>query len=202
METVRESKAFKYRGKIGIVIFLPFVIVELFSAPRFRYGDAGFLVMDSLAWLSFGMYVSFRVWSTLFVGGRKDQELQTEGPYSVTRNPLYVGSFFLALSVVFFLKSLLLLAVIVIMGAVYLTGVIRGEERFLEEKFGERFREYCRRTPRFLPNPGRYRAAASVVVNLKDMRIEAQRLWLSMLIPIVSEIIMYLRDLPWWPRWF
>ncbi|TIL80128.1 MAG: isoprenylcysteine carboxylmethyltransferase family protein, partial [Mesorhizobium sp.] len=33
-----------------------------------------------------------RLWSTLYIGGRKSSEVVTGGPYSITRNPLYVFS--------------------------------------------------------------------------------------------------------------
>ena len=33
-----------------------------------------------------------RLWSTLYIGGRKSAEVVTGGPYSMTRNPLYVFS--------------------------------------------------------------------------------------------------------------
>ena len=34
-----------------------------------------------------------RAWCTLYIGGRKAQELTDSGPYSLSRNPLYVFSF-------------------------------------------------------------------------------------------------------------
>src|SRR5713226_3679090 len=33
-----------------------------------------------------------RLWATLYIGGRKSAEVVTGGPYSITRNPLYVFS--------------------------------------------------------------------------------------------------------------
>lgn len=33
-----------------------------------------------------------RLWSTLYIGSRKNQDLATRGPYSMTRNPLYFFS--------------------------------------------------------------------------------------------------------------
>src|ERR1041384_2965565 len=33
-----------------------------------------------------------RLWSTLYIGGRKSAELVRTGPYSITRNPLYLFS--------------------------------------------------------------------------------------------------------------
>ncbi len=36
--------------------------------------------------------IAGRAWVLLYIGGRKNSELVTYGPYSITRNPLYVFS--------------------------------------------------------------------------------------------------------------
>jgi protein-S-isoprenylcysteine O-methyltransferase Ste14 len=41
---------------------------------------------------------TLRLWSTLYIGGRKRVVLVSDGPYSLCRNPLYVGTFLIALS--------------------------------------------------------------------------------------------------------
>jgi peroxiredoxin len=82
------------------------------------------------------------------VGGVKDKVLQTTGPYSITRNPLYVGGFCFALSIAFFLKSSSLALLTLAASAAYVRWVVPAEEEVLESIFGEAFREYKRRTPR------------------------------------------------------
>jgi len=81
---------------------------------------------------------------------KKNRELTVTGPYAYTRNPLYLGSTFIAAGFAVALLSwpvALLLAVG--FAAIYLP-VIASEERFLRAAFAE-FDEYCRSVPRFIP---------------------------------------------------
>jgi len=92
-----------------------------------------------------------RTWCTLYIGGHKKRELITAGPYSVVRNPLYVFTILGAAGVGLLAGSIALaflfggLAVAVF---AYVTGA---EEAFLAEAFGEEFRAYAVRVPRFWP---------------------------------------------------
>jgi len=203
MSELDHSWIFKRRGMVGIILFVPIGFATAFSHPVIQDGSFLDLVMDFLAWGLFITYVGFRLWATLYIGSRKDKELQTEGPYSITRNPLYLGSFCLALSGACFLKSISLLLMVGVASIIYLLFVIKDEESYLENRFGEEFEKYCQRTPRLFPSSFRYyRATASVNVNLKGMKIEAKRLLSAGLLPISVELIMHLRSASWWPHWF
>ena len=74
----------------------------------------------------------------------------TEGPYSLTRNPIYVALTLLYAGIALLFNSfwamLLLPFVLVIMNL----GVIEREERYLEGKFGEVYLSYKRRVRRWL----------------------------------------------------
>ena len=69
----------------------------------------------------------------------------------MTRNPLYVGTFCLAISTVCFFESFSLLVLVSIGFIFYSRGVIKAEEGALMDIFGQDFRQYCERTPRFFP---------------------------------------------------
>ncbi len=202
MKSVGESRAFRWRGKLGIILLSPLVLGVIFSDPLISRDSGIGLAMHMLGWLFYMTYLFWRIWATLFVGGRKDDVLQTEGPYSVTRNPLYVGSFSLALSLVFFFRSLSLVIMVIIGYIIYNSFVIKAEERFLGRKFGDAFLRYCRETPRFFPSFGRLHTPDTVVVSLKAMRTEAQRLLISALLPVAVEIVTRFRSTPSWPHWF
>ena len=81
---------------------------------------------------------------------RKNEALARSGPYAYTRNPLYLGSLLMGIGFAVAARSWWVgVALVVMFFAIYLP-VIRGEEKFLREKFPE-FDEYARRVPRMLP---------------------------------------------------
>jgi protein-S-isoprenylcysteine O-methyltransferase Ste14 len=82
---------------------------------------------------------------------RKHQQLATSGPYAFTRNPLYLGSVFLAagFSVAShsWISTVLLAAYLMIFYPV----VIRREQTELKAHYGNAFVEYASRVPAFWP---------------------------------------------------
>ncbi len=69
----------RYRAFVGIVCLM---LVLWLAIPTPRSILIGFFIM------MIGMF--FRAWSSGYIN--KDIELATEGPYSLTRNPLYFGN--------------------------------------------------------------------------------------------------------------
>src|SRR5882757_9829477 len=104
-KSVTDSWIFTHRSLIGIACLAPVGLAVLFSRPWIGETAPLALALDFLGWLFFLAYLTMRIWSTLYVGGVKDKVLQTTGPYSITRNPLYVGGLCYALSITFLLKS-------------------------------------------------------------------------------------------------
>jgi protein-S-isoprenylcysteine O-methyltransferase Ste14 len=81
---------------------------------------------------------------------RKNEALATSGPYAYTRNPLYLGSLLMGIGFAIAARRWELGVLLAAMFFAIYVPVIRGEERFLREKFPE-FEEYARRVPRMLP---------------------------------------------------
>jgi protein-S-isoprenylcysteine O-methyltransferase Ste14 len=84
-------------------------------------------------------------------------DLNIEGPYALTRNPLYLGNLLITLGLCAIAHDPILAALAAILFAAQYRAIIAAEEAFLREKFGARFDEYASRVPRFWP---RLRAAA------------------------------------------
>ncbi|HUY14677.1 MAG TPA: isoprenylcysteine carboxylmethyltransferase family protein [Terriglobia bacterium] len=84
----------------------------------------------------------------------KNLRLATSGLYSLTRNPLYLGSFLLAVGLAMAGGYLPLgIALVALFLVIYLP-VMRREESFLRQKFGKEFEDYSARVPLFLPRIG------------------------------------------------
>lgn len=81
---------------------------------------------------------------------RKNEALATSGPYAYTRNPLYLGSFIIAIGFAVAARSWWIAIVMVIFFFVIYVPVIRGEESYLRSKFPE-FEDYTKQVPRLLP---------------------------------------------------
>jgi protein-S-isoprenylcysteine O-methyltransferase Ste14 len=97
-----------------------------------------------------------RLWSTLYIGGRKSAEVVTGGPYSMTRNPLYVFSTMAAAGVGAQMGSILAVFgfALICAGAFHI--VILREEKYLKETLGAPYAAYMARVPRFVPNLALY----------------------------------------------
>jgi protein-S-isoprenylcysteine O-methyltransferase Ste14 len=201
-KTVTNSWIFTHRSWIGAACLAPAGLAVILSKPWVSETAPTALLLDFAGWFFFLAYLSMRVWSTLYVGGVKDHILQTTGPYSITRNPLYVGSFCFALSIAFFLKSISLVALTLVASVAYMRWVVPAEEEVLESIFGESFRQYKRRTPRMIPRPSLYTSAPTVEVRLRALRTEAKRLFTASLMPILVFSLLHFRSAPWWPHWF
>jgi len=105
-----------------------------------------------------------RAWCTLYIGGRKKAEIVDRGPYSITRNPLYVFSFIGAFGIGAQSGSLTIAAAFVAAAMLVFHFTVRREEAFLLREFGETYARYVARTPRFWPNPSLWRDTGELTI--------------------------------------
>ena len=94
----------------------------------------------------------------------KKAEIVDRGPYSITRNPLYVFSFIGAFGVGAQTGSVTIGAIFAVATFLVFLRTVGREEAWLAEHFGAPYAAYCARTPRFLPNPTRWRDAEELIV--------------------------------------
>jgi protein-S-isoprenylcysteine O-methyltransferase Ste14 len=82
------------------------------------------------------------------------EQLNTQGPYALTRNPLYLGNLFITLGLCLVAHDLWLLLAVAALFALQYRAIISAEEGFLRERFGAEYDAYAARVPRFWPRLG------------------------------------------------
>jgi protein-S-isoprenylcysteine O-methyltransferase Ste14 len=98
-----------------------------------------------------GAYLIERSWTAAMqVELEHPALLVTSGPYAASRNPMYLGWVLLQLGAGVVRGSLWMIAAVPAAAALVHRG-IRGEERRLDDAFGDEFRRYRSIVPRYLP---------------------------------------------------
>jgi protein-S-isoprenylcysteine O-methyltransferase Ste14 len=138
---IKQSRKFwmRWRVRLGYPVAVVFLVL---AKPDPRWIGIGGIVA------AFGLLVRGAASGHLW----KDEELAITGPYAVTRNPLYLGSAFLAAGFIIAGHSLWAGLIVGVYFAVFYYAVIRNEEADLRRRFGAAFDEYAARTPLFFPS--------------------------------------------------
>jgi protein-S-isoprenylcysteine O-methyltransferase Ste14 len=154
----------------GAVVLL--IAVVLFTRPGQLLATPIWLNQTSelLGYVLLVVATLWRIWCSLFIAGIKNGELAGEGPYSMVRNPLYLGNFLGLVGVGFAVQQPLLAVVIGGLFALSYPFVIAQEEANLTRIFGERYREYCARVPRWLPDWSLYREPSQLTLAPRYVR--------------------------------
>lgn len=103
----------------------------------------------------FGIGAAIRVWAGEHVRYRLNDahRLATTGPYRRVRNPVYLGTILLCTGAAATTGRPWVAVLTAAWCAAVYAPVVRFEEAHLEEKFGDEYREYRRRVPRWTPRP-------------------------------------------------
>jgi len=183
-----------------VVLVLVLLAVAL-SGGRAWEGLAGLLV-QSLGFVLVALASLWRMWSSLFIAGRKDIEIVDVGPYGRCRHPLYLGSLVAAIGIGLTTRSVLLTLFLATTIGTALLFAIRHEEVTLAARHGDRWRHYRERVPQFLPRLGPValpvRREIDVRVFLKAFLDAASMLGLWLLVLLLDAMRVELG----WPAYF
>lgn len=112
-----------------------------------------------------------RIWCLSYIAGMKNEVLITEGPYSVTRNPLYAFNFLGMIGLGFTIENPPLGLLLAVGFVLFYPSVVRSEEAQLKQSFGDAYAAYCGATPRWLPNWSAYHEPESLVISPRRFRM-------------------------------
>jgi len=127
-------------------------------------------LLSLVGWVLVGIGVAGRIWSASYISGYKIDQLVTDGPYSVCRNPLYFFTFVAGLGVMLITETLLVPMLFAGLFWAYYPEVIRREEEVLRGRHGAAFEGYRSRVPRVWPDFSLYTEPASYVVSAAHFR--------------------------------
>jgi protein-S-isoprenylcysteine O-methyltransferase Ste14 len=107
------------------------------------------LVLFCAAWNGWSLWL-FARHGTGLLPGQATQAMIEEGPYRLSRNPLYVGLLALYAGLALLVPTFWGLVLLPVAVLLVQWGAIRPEERFLHERFGPAYDDYARRVRRWL----------------------------------------------------
>lgn len=151
--------------------YLPLALLGVFLIAMHEYEYPGGSETLDHFWEIFCLVVSFfglgiRVWAIGHTprgtSGRNTKKqiadtLNTTGVYSIVRNPLYLGNFFMGLGVALFAHIWWLALLYVLLFWLYYERIIFAEEAFLRKRFGDEYLRWAAVTPVILPRFSRYK---------------------------------------------
>ncbi|MHB1015757.1 MAG: methyltransferase family protein [Desulfurivibrionaceae bacterium] len=188
MHTAAERYRLKFSWILGV--FLIFFIV--FTKSKYELTTT-YEFLELLGYFFIVIATLGRIWSSVYIGGRKDEELCKEGPYSITRNPLYIFSFFGAVGIILSAQKIVLIIAIVPF-FIYYYFVIIGEEKRLHDLFGDDYNIYSKEVNRVIPKFNLYSSKECLDVYPKIiLRSMVHASWF-MWIFLILEIIEYLKE--------
>ena len=153
--------------------YLPLVVLGIFLFAMSDYEYPGHSENLHHLWGAFCLIISFfglgiRIFTIGHTpkgtSGRKTKKqvadtLNTTGIYSVVRNPLYLGNFFMGLGIALFAYLWWLVLIYILIFWLYYERIIFAEEAFLRNKFGNEYLDWANSTPVFVPKISKYRKA-------------------------------------------
>jgi protein-S-isoprenylcysteine O-methyltransferase Ste14 len=152
------------------LVFLAALPLILFVQPRLSIGSFEHEILEAAGLLLLVAGVLGRLWSILYIGSVKNATVMRDGPYSMTRNPLY------------FFSTLAMTGIGLMLGAVFFAILLGGltfailyvtaqrESAFLAASFGASYAEYAREVPFFRPDPRLYRTSPDVTFSSRALR--------------------------------
>ena len=175
-----------------ILIIAAFFI--LFTEPTFDDEGLTHEILDFFGYIFVAICALGRLYSTAFLGGHKNKNLVTDGPYSVVRNPLYSFSLIGITGIAFMTNHIFIMIFVPLAVVVVYDRLIRREEDFLKMEFGKAYETYMKTTPRLFPKLGQYQSSDDTILYPKMLlRAFSDALWWFAFFPII-EILEYLQE--------
>jgi protein-S-isoprenylcysteine O-methyltransferase Ste14 len=185
-------KIARLRIMVSRIFAILVILLVIFTASSFEQNGWIDILLETSGLFLLSICAAGRLWTSLYISGKKSQEVVVDGPYSIVRHPLYFFSFIGAIGIGLASKNILVLGVLVIFYLSYYPLTILSEENVLTKKFGQAYLDYAKRTPRFLPKLSLYNSPSFVSINvdmfLKNITTVMGFIWIYILFDFIEII--------------
>lgn len=145
--------------------------------------------LETLGYALILICIAGRTWCALYIGGRKKKMLVDQGPYSVSRNPLYLFSVIGGLGVGLQAGNLVTGLALGLFVFMLFSVVIAQEESFLKGRFPEEFAAYAASVPRWGPRLSNWHSDLELTVQPRLVLVTFRdALWFLVAIPLMEGI--------------
>ena len=192
----------KSRTLILKIAFAPAILIMLFVWRSWEDDSIRDFIIEWFGYLLLLAGISLRMWSTLYIGQRKSKQLITDGPFSMCRNPLYLGSSLIAVGVSLCFENFVLLAfVLIVLVPIHLL-VIFAEEKKLASDFGATYEQYKKKVPRLWPAFSKFKTSSVIEVSTRALTKATMEMVLLLLIPPLGDLVELLHARGILPVWW
>lgn len=147
---------------IGPIIVFPMILISVLSVilsyfnmiPIFQISELNslFLILGCII-----IIAGIILWALAVIKSKITQEildghLVTEGVYSYVRHPIYSAFLFVSIGLILTSQNVLLFIFPIIYWLILTIAMIKTEEKWLKDKFGDEYEEYSNKVNRFFPS--------------------------------------------------
>ncbi|MCP3900916.1 MAG: isoprenylcysteine carboxylmethyltransferase family protein [Desulfobacteraceae bacterium] len=140
-DAFNNEKTRKTLVKARLPIALLFIVFIIFNIKK-EYFYLGMLITF------FGEFIQVWCFSSL----DKQKTIAIRGLYSITRNPMYLGRYFLILGGIVLTGNIWLIIIYTVFYYFYMVNRVKREEKTLTEIFGDDYLKYLDQVNRFFPS--------------------------------------------------
>lgn len=135
--------------------------------------------------------VAFRAWAAGYI--EKNRKLAREGPYALTRNPLYFGNLILGAGVAISGNNAYSYSIFALYYLFFFTFLILVEKKRMHGKFGKEYEEWAEFTNLFFP---KLKGSKSAHFNISHyMENREYRVFFFALLVLAAFVLKYLIDI-------
>lgn len=155
---------FRYRSYFPLILLVLGLVIIVLGKGLHIWMEAPAIFVSLLGLVIRAHAVAF---SGSHTSGRNTGEgqvaemLNTKGLYSIMRNPLYVGNYFMWLGIAMLTCNLWFVGIFTLIFWIYYERIVYAEEEFLRGKFGEVYLQWTANTPIFIPFKLRWQRSES-----------------------------------------